>query len=108
MKVQFSPGRMRIRIGRAEFDTLRSAGRLSLAFPVSPGPWRVEVTAGPVWTLTQVGSCVVVEVPADALDALAARLPSRDGIAGRLDLLGDPVDVALEVDIRDGRPPRTR
>lgn len=105
MKAQFVPDGLRIRVDPAEFEQLREHGRLQLALP---GAWRVQLRVAAAFAVVQDGATLAVDLPADALAGLAARLPSREGIAGRVDCAGRPVDLAFEVDLLGGRPRRPR
>ncbi|MFZ5656274.1 MAG: hypothetical protein ACOY37_04325 [Pseudomonadota bacterium] len=105
MKVQFTPASMRIRVDQAEFGRLRAGTALVLGMP---GAWRVEVAIGEPIAMRQDGNRLAVALPAAALEELAARLPSRDGIAARVEVAGHALDLAFEVDMRDGRPRRPR
>lgn len=102
MKVQFSSGRLRIRVDRREFDAVRAGESLTLALTPA-GPWQLHVDAGEAPMLRRDIDRLALTFPRDELDALAARLPSRDGIALHLMLDAHPVDVAFEVDIRAPR-----
>lgn len=105
MKVQFTPDSMRIRVDQAEFGRLRAGAALVLELP---GAWRVEVAIGEPIALRHDGDRLTVALPAGALEELAARLPSRDGIGARVEVAGHALDLAFEVDLRDGRPRRPR
>lgn len=104
MKVQFAPGRMRVRVDRAEFDRLRSGATLVL----DVARWAVHLEATDAFGLNAQDDRLVLGLPAGALEELAARLPSRDGIEAVLELGGRPLAIAFEVDLRDARPRRPR
>lgn len=105
MKIQFSPGRIRVRVDRAGFQRLRDGECLSLALPAG---WVVRVEAGTRLAASGGDGGLVLVFPAPELDALARRLPAREGIGGRVECAGDACELALEVDVRDAGPRRAR
>lgn len=105
MKAQFAPGVLRVRVDRLEFERLRSgeAVRLDCA-----GAAAVEVRQGDRLSVEATRGEVHLRLPAGELDALGARLPSREGIEATIGLAGRMLRLAFEVDVRDGRAGRSR
>jgi hypothetical protein len=106
MKVQFERGRLRLRVTRAELQSLRTAGTLTVVLDWPAGGWRVDVAAAPAPGLDACGGTLRLAFAQSALDALDARLPSRDGLQETFVLPGGPIDVRFEVDLHDGRRAR--
>jgi hypothetical protein len=106
MKVQFDTGRLRLRITRAELQSLRTAATLSAGLEWPAGGWRVEVVAAAAPGFDANGGTLRLAFAESALDALEARLPARDGLRETLVLPGGPIDVRFEVDLHDGRRAR--
>ncbi|WP_133479943.1 hypothetical protein [Cognatilysobacter segetis] len=102
MKVQFEPGRIRLRVSGDEFRALRVYGTLVASIDWPGGGWRVEVARGDA-PPQATGTTLRVTFGADEIAGLEARLPARDGLKRRLELPDGAVDVLLEVDLHDGR-----
>lgn len=105
MNVRFSEGCMRCRLSKADLDRLASgravilqvdlprshAFRLSLQ-PAVVGGWRLQSDPTGIW----------VSIPRAEIEALAAAVPSRDGIGETFPLAnGNRVRLDVEVDVRD-------
>ena len=103
MKVQFNAGRLRLRIGNNELAVLRAGGRLAVSLDWPRRPWPIALTAGDGLALDAAGEEVTLVLPRGDLDALAARLPARDGLRYTLELPSGPLDLHFEVDLHDGR-----
>jgi len=107
MKVQFEPGRVRLRATRAELHTLRTVGAIATSVDWPGGGWHVEVVTGLPTESVFAGTTLRIAFGADELAALEARVPSRDGLQRTLAVAGAALEVAFEVDLHDGRR-RTR
>jgi len=107
MKVQFEPGRVRLRATRAELHTLRTIGAIATSVDWPGGGWHVEVVAGLPTDSVFAGPTLRIAFGADELAALAARLPSRDGLQRSFVVAGAALEVSFEVDLHDGHR-RTR
>ena len=105
MKAQFAPGALRVRVDRAEFERLRDGTPLVLDFA---GATRVEVHRGDRLSVELATGRVRLQLAADALGALEARLPCREGIEATVESRGEPLQVAFEVDVRGAVPRRPR
>ena len=105
MKARFAPDGLRVRVDRPEFERLRQGEPLALD---CAGAVRVEVHRGDRLRIESAAGLVRLHLPGDALEALAGRLPAREGIEGTVERSGRPLQVAFEVDIRSTgpRPPR--
>jgi hypothetical protein len=105
MKAQFLPGGLRIRVDRAEFERIRAAEPVTLE---CAGLGRIDVCAARELSVTREAGVLTLRLPGTELEALAARLPCREGIEAAVELAGRVLHVTLEVDVRDGRPRRAR
>ena len=107
MKVQFDRGGVRIRVGRAELAALQAGERLATGVAWTTAAWRLELCLADAPSLDDSTGTVRIALPRSDVDALAARLPSRDGLRVALPSPAGPVEVRFEVDLHDGRA-RTR
>ena len=106
MKLQFGAGSLRLRLETAEFAALHGGEVLAVRLDWPSGPWRLDLRTGAALGLSPAGDCVGLTIPGTDVEALAARLPSRDGLRYALELPGGALDVRIEVDLHDGRRPR--
>lgn len=106
MKVQFSGDAVRIRLPREAFDDLCAGSALRLALPLAGSAGAVVLRRGPAFEAMAADDGLHVTWPQARLDALAARLPSREGLEATAQLAGRAVRFTLEVDLRSGRAPR--
>lgn len=106
MKIQFSEGAVRIRLTREAFDALRAGEAQRLPLPLAGDPG-VTLAAGPAFQAVVQGAGLHVTWDQASLDALAERLPAREGLAAEACPAGRPLRIVLEVDVRAGRGPRT-
>lgn len=107
MKVQFSSDAVRIRLPREAFDALCAGSALRLALPLAGSAGQVVLHRGPAFGAVAAEDGLHVTWPQAGLDALAARLPSREGLEATAQLAGRAVRFTLEVDVRSGRVART-
>ncbi len=103
MKVQFDTGRLRLRVGNAELAALRAGDTLVVALDWPGRPWRLALIAGDNLRFEITDGGVALVLPRADLDALAARLPARDGLRHVLELPTGPLELRFEVDLHDGR-----
>lgn len=106
MKVQISMEGLRLRLGREEFDALLAGGTLRLHAPL-PGGWALSLRADTEAGIDGEAGRIDVIVPRVEVDALAHRLPGRDGLAWTLRTGSGHAVIRLEVDLHDGRRRRT-
>jgi hypothetical protein len=106
MKVQFEAGRLRLRVTRAELESLRTGGTLVTALDWPGGGWRVEVGTASEFRGDAASRTLRLALAHASLDALAARLPSRDGLRETIALPTGAIELRFEVDLHDGRRPR--
>lgn len=98
MRVQQQGQALRLRIDEAELARLLAGEAVENITRWPDGrveAQRVALADAAQWQRADDGWCV--ELPQDDVRALAARLPSRDGLAFALDGL----DVTFDVDVRD-------
>ena len=103
MKVQFEARRLRLRVGNAEFAALRAGDTLVVSLDWPGRPWRLALIAGDSVRIATSGEEVTLVLPRTDLDALATRLPARDGLRYTVELPSGPLDLRFEVDLHDGR-----
>lgn len=103
MKVQFDDRAVRARLGKAEFVALRAGATLSVALDWPGVTLAFEIAAGHAFGAEGEGARLRVTLPVADLDALAERLPARDGLRYAIDRPDGPVDLSVEVDLHDGR-----
>ena len=103
MRLQFDGERVRLRVGHADLAMLREGGIASVALAWPGIEWRAEVRVGSDLSLQIADAVVQLTLPRTDIEALAARLPSRDGLRYRIDLSSGPLDLRFEVDLHDGR-----
>lgn len=111
MKVQFAKGRMRIRLDRDAFEALCEGRPQSLLLPLLAGGACVEIVRADSIEVSCDGVATRIALPGSDLDALARRLPCRDGVRWELADAATPAVLVLEVDVRSpGAPhqPETR
>jgi hypothetical protein len=104
MKVQIDGQHLRLRIDEAELAALRDGATLENTTRLGDVAWRQRLRltdAGEPLLQTSAGNWVV-EIPRPMLEAYAARLPCREGLALPLRSGGGPaIELVLEVDVRD-------
>ena len=103
MKLQIHGQHLRLRIEESELAELREGATLENVTRLGPIAWRssLRLTEADHDSLQAVGECTI-EIPRRLVEAYAARLPCREGLALSLRAEGGPaIDVVLEVDIRD-------
>jgi hypothetical protein len=107
MKLQWSPSGLRLRLDEDEFAGL-IAGR-GASLQLTALGWQCGLEIGTDWTLAMCEGRLAITLPRSECEALAARLPSRDGLAADVEIAGaGRVALALEVDVRDSRRRRGR
>lgn len=106
MKLQFSGDTLRIRLDPPAFAMLRAGEPQSLDLPFAGGIERVELHAAEAFGVAGGGGVTRIALPVAELDALAARLPSREGLRWAGIVAGRALDVVLEVDVRGARGDR--
>jgi hypothetical protein len=104
MNVKLSPRALRVRIDRAELDTLLASRAITLevALPRHHA-FRINVRPAVIggWSLDSDPTGTWIVIPRAELEALAESLPSREGLNHAFELNnGTNVDVSLEVDVR--------
>ena len=98
MKLQLQHRAIRVRLDRAEFDSLLRGHALQLDLRHGGDAFLVvEVAGGPGLELARSADGWRLQLPVADLEAYAPTLPRRDGL--HFDL-GDGFGVDLEVDIR--------
>ena len=106
MNVRFSDRALRIRVSRAEFEQLLSnrAVTLDLALPHDHS-FRVSVRSGAVggWQLDSDPTGLWLSIPHAELTALAAALPSKEGVTHTFTTHGAEAQLAFEVDVKKPR-----
>jgi hypothetical protein len=105
VKVQVEAARLRLRVTRAELDALRQSKTLRASLEWPGGGWAVEVACAADTGAEATAGTLRISLAAVSLDALAARLPARDGIREILPF-PVPIELRFEVDLHDGRRPR--
>ena len=104
MKVQLQGQHLRLRIDEAELAVLRDGGTLENVTRFGAHEWRQTLRQGDATdsALQADAGCCAIEIPKRLVDAYAARLPCREGLAVSLQpTLGPVLRVDLEVDVRD-------
>lgn len=107
MKIQFSDDSVRVRLSREAFEALRAGSPLRLALPLAGCAGAVVLHGGAAFEAIATEAGLHLTWPQIELDALASRLPSREGLQATASLAGRAVHFTLEVDLRPGRTPRT-
>ena len=105
MKVRFSDGAIRVRVARGQFDDLRAGSVLRVGLPLTPRGCAVTVRCAESFSADSTADGLAIAFPAEDMDALAGRLPARDGPAWTAQLGGRDVEVSLEVDVRSRPAP---
>lgn len=105
MNVKLSARTIRVRIDRAELDTLLASRAITLevALPRHHA-FRINVRPAVIggWSLDSDPTGTWIVVPRVELEGLADSLPSKEGLKHSFELNnGTNVDVSLEVDVRD-------
>lgn len=103
MKLQFEPGRVRVRASGAEFRALVAGQTLACRLDWPGAAWHFSLRAAEAFALTATPKGVELALPHADLDGLAARLPARDGLHYRLAADHAPLDLDFEIDLHDGR-----
>ena len=104
MKLQVHGQHLRLRIDEAELAILRNGGTLENSTCVGAVAWRhnLHLTDARDPSLDATAGDCVIRVPASLVEAYAARLPCRDGLALTLQPSDGPaIELVLEVDVRD-------
>jgi hypothetical protein len=103
MKIRFDADSLRIRLDEAGFERLQRGETVSTALMVPGGVrWAVSLTPADAMCLRATGDEVALTVPSSEVEALASRLPSREGLAFDCPRPGlPPLRVNVEVDVRD-------
>jgi len=114
MKLQLDGQHLRLRIDESELAALRAGATLENVTTLGVHPWRQTLRqTGAIAPVLEAdtGSCAI-GIPKSLIDAYAARLPCREGLSLSLQpTVGAPLDVVLEVDVRDSvrtRGPRRK
>jgi hypothetical protein len=104
MKLQLQGQHLRLRIDESELAALRAGGTLVNVSTFGLHAWRQTLRQSDAIVATlhaESGDCAI-EIPKTQVDAYAARLPCREGLSLQLQPAdGPPLDVVLEVDVRD-------
>lgn len=103
MNLRISRNRLRFRITREELRALLQGEKLHLALPFAPALRGCRVraeTLGEPLLLRRDGDEITLIAHRDALLALAAQLPSREGIEHMTLLDAAEWSLVLEVDVR--------
>lgn len=102
MKVQLQPGCLRLRLGMAEFEALQGGRAIDLTLRFQAGAaWSIRIEAGTTFAMHVVDGVVCCRFPSAALDELASRLPSRQGLTCTSVGMGEQITVLLDVDVHD-------
>jgi hypothetical protein len=105
MNVKLSADAVRVRVMRAELDTLLSSRAITLEVALPRNHlFRVNVRPAVVgaWSLESDPTGLWITIPRSELDALSSSLPSRDGLRHAFELVnGGSVQVSFEVDLKD-------
>jgi hypothetical protein len=107
MNVRFADKSLRYRVSRSELDALLTGRSLSLEVtlprshvfrtsvrPALLGGWQLESDPTGIW----------LSIPRHDLEALAADLPSKEGITHRFQNANGDLVLSFEVDIKQSRP----
>lgn len=110
MNLRFDAHGIRVRLGEGEFARLLAGETLAMAVGWPGGiRWGVTLVRGGALAVDADDTQGVrIVVPGHELEALAGRLPSRDGLDYRLEAPAGPLTLVLQVDVRDGRRQRPR
>lgn len=104
MKLQIHGQHLRLRIDESELAALRAGATLENATQLGTIAWRQSlrlIEAGDASLRGGAGECAI-EIPGRLVEAYAARLPCREGLALSLRAEAGPaIDFVLEVDVRD-------
>lgn len=104
MNIRLAQGAVRIRVSRAEFDTLLSSRALTLEVALPRNHvFRVNVRPAAIgnWSLDSDPTGLWLTIPRAELETLAQSLPSRDGLEHAFELASDgSVLVSFEVDVK--------
>ncbi len=107
MNVRLAEGAIRIRVARAELDTLLSSRALTLQVALPRNhTFRINVRPTPIggWSLDSDPTGIWVTIPRAELETLAQSLPSRDGLDRSFEVSnGGSVVVSFEVDVKGGK-----
>lgn len=101
MTVQFAPGSIRLRVTRAEFDSVPSGDGLRLAVAAPGGRWEIDVRCASAFSISLASGRLALDLPRADLADLLGRLPAREGLRWQADVEEGTIAVILEVDIRD-------
>lgn len=111
MNLRLSPGAVRVRLSRSELDQLLISGEISANTQYMPNiAYTYAVVLDDAVTdlmldASQTG--IQLRLSADQARALAARLPSKEGIESQqIDDQGNVLAVSLEVDLHSKRNAR--
>ena len=104
MNIKFSSDAVRCRATHAEFESLLAGRAISLevALPRNHA-FKASVRPAPVggWLLDSDPTGLWIAIPRAALESLAEKLPSKEGISNRFEMGGKgSVAVSFEVDVR--------
>ncbi|WP_449466728.1 DUF7009 family protein [Stenotrophomonas humi] len=114
MKIQLQQQSVRLRIDEGELaqllegETLHSSTQLGAA---SVWSMVLRLQADECVSVTAASEAVLIQLPYEAVQVLAGRLPCRDGLAWEVDAGGAALQLQFDVDVRDSmrqRGPRRR
>ena len=102
MNLRFAAHSIRVRVAAEEFTQLHNGKALSLDVPLPRGHvFRAKVTQGHEWLFDTDPTGMWLTVPHDELMALAADLPSKEGITHGFATDHGELQVSLEVDVKN-------
>ena len=103
MNFRFAPGSIRVRLSNDEFSQLRSGKTLSLEVCL-PGHHvfraRLSLSTDTQWHFDSDPTGMWMTVPRTEIEALAASLPSKEGIEHSFETSRSELVVSLEVDVK--------
>lgn len=105
MNVKLTSHAIRVRVTRAELETLLSSRAITLQVAL-PRNHAIRINVRPAviggWSLDSDPTGTWIVIPRAELEALSSSLPSREGLKRSFELAGgESVEVSFEVDVRD-------
>lgn len=103
MNLRFAAHSIRVRITADEFAQLQGGKSLGLEVSLPRGHvFRAKLNPAADWLFDSDPTGLWFNVPREELDALAAALPSRQGIMHTFSTNHGNLEVSLEVDVKSG------